>query len=188
MACPRGSKKLAFNHRVAVLCYLSGMTKGAAMIEAGYSPKTPSPHVFDREDVRAEIEREQRAVTEKYEVGKDWVTEQYIKIALAAETLSKFKIVDLKTGLLAWDFRGATQHELSLIDDLTVTTTKSLAGGLKTTMKVGMPSRLSALEGLCRVHGLNKDSLDLTGGLSLVDRLQRGRKRASGKEEEDGEA
>ncbi len=185
MTKAKGGRHLTFKRRVAVLCYLSGKTKKASMLEAGYALKTPTSQVFCREDVLAEIEREQKVVEEKYEVGRDWVTKQYRAVATAGEVLAKFKRVDPATGALTWDFRGATEGELALIDDLTVTTTISLAGGRKITMKVGTPSRLSALDGLCRIHGLNKDSLDITDGLSLVDRIQQGRKRASAKDEEE---
>ncbi|KKL64978.1 hypothetical protein LCGC14_2159620, partial [marine sediment metagenome] len=74
-----------------------------------------------------------------------------------------------------WDFTGATINELALIDELTV-----LEKNGAFAMKIGVPSRQAALDALCRVLGLNKDKLDLSGTVSLVERLQKGRDRVRG--------
>ena len=172
---PKGHKKLSLKHRIAVNAYLSGMTKSAAMIEAGYGTSTGAVLVFGREDVQHEIERHQDAMVEKYEVPREWVLEQLHKIATSGFVLAKFKKVTPDGGL-DWDFTGATQEELALIDDLTV---KINAKG-QVEIKIGAPSRQSALDSICRVMGYNKDKLDLTGSLSLVERLQKGRDRVRG--------
>ena len=184
----KGSRKLSFRHRLCVLGYLSGKTKRAAMDDVGFSPKSDVSTVFNRADVLAELEREQQVVLDKFEVSKDWVTEQLVSIAVAGRTLAKFKVVDPETGALSWDFRGATQEELGLIDTLSVSETTSPLGKTKKDMKITVPSRQSAIDSLCRIHGFNKDNLDIPGAMTLIDRLQRGRQRSSGKEEEGKDA
>lgn len=169
---PRGHKNLTFRHRIAVNAFLSGMTQREAMVEAGYSPKSAPDKVFGREDVKHEIERLQESVAAKFEVSQEWVVERLVRIAESGTVLAKFKKID-SDGKLYWDFTDATQEELALIDDLTVET--SIVG--KHSMKVGVPGRQKAIDSLCRVLGFNKDKLDISGSLSLVERLQRGRER-----------
>lgn len=113
------------------------------------------------------------------------MTRQLVAVAQASEVLAKFMKVDPKSGAIDWDFKGAIEGELALIDSLTVDTTYGL-GGKKVKCKITMPSRLAALEALCRIYGLNKDPLADALKMSLVERLQAGRKRASGKEKESG--
>ncbi len=172
----KGHKKLAFRHRIAVNAFLSGMTKGDAKVEAGLG-KTSANSVFSREDVKHEIERRQNEVVEKYDVGQEWVVERLIRIVESGTILSKFMKVD-DEGQLDWDFTGATPQELALIEELAVKST--ISGGYE--MKVGTPGRQRALDSLCRVLGFNKDKLDLTGSVSLVERLQRGRGRVRKKD------
>ena len=173
-----GHRKLALCHRIVVNAYLSGMSKHQALAEAGYSPKTLVHQVFDREDVSHEIERLTDEVMAKYQIDREWVTKQLVDIATAGVTLAKFKKVT-PDGLLTWNFTGATQEELALIDTLSVET--YVEKGTQQTVKkfkIGLPSRQTALDSLCRIHGLNKDRLEVDVELSLVERLQRGRERA----------
>lgn len=171
----RGGIDLKLKHRVLVNAYMSGKNMMDAAEEAGYSRY--SAHVlFKREDIRHEIERLQQETMAEYQVDREWVTRQLVEIALAGETLAKFKKIQTD-GSLKWDFRGATQAELALIDTLAVETTET-ANRVTNRFKIGVPSRQNALDSLCRIHGLNKDKLDIGGEISLVERLQRGRDRA----------
>ncbi len=171
---PKGHKKLLFKHRLAVNAHLSGMKKKDAMVEAGYSPESDVQGVFGRVDVKHEIARRQDAVVEKYDIGREWMIKRLVTIADSNLTLAKFKKI-MPDGQLDWDFQGATLDELALIDELTVLEKNGVFA-----MKIGVPSRQAALDALCRVLGLNKDKLDLTGTVSLVERLQKGRDRVRG--------
>ncbi len=171
---PKGHKKLTLQHRIAVNAHISGMTKKDAMIEAGYAPKTDPQSVFGRDEVKHEVARHQEEMAKKYDIGREWVIKRLVDIADSSVTLAKFKKV-MKDGQLDWDFTGATLQELALIDELTV-----LEKNGAFSMKIGVPSRQAALDALCRVLGLNKDKLDLSGSLSLVERLQKGRDRVRG--------
>ena len=167
-----GHKKLPFKLRIAVNAFLSGMTQQEALVEAGYSEKSSPNSVFGRDDVKHEIERRQEEVAAKYDVSQEWVVEHLVRITKSGEALAKFIKVDHE-GKLYHDFTGATQEELALIEELTVERTP--LGGHK--MKASPPGRQRAIDSLCRVLGFNKDKLDLSGSVSLVERLQRGRGR-----------
>ena len=182
-------KKLSFKHECAALFWLSGMTQKEALLKVGYatSVATKKPDfIFSRPDVKAFINEQQKEILAKVGVTKEWMTLQLVAVAQTGAVLAKFIKVDPKSGVVDWDFRCATEGELALIDSLTVDTTYGL-GGKKVKCKVTMPSRLAALEALCKIYGLNKDPLADALKISLVERLQAGRKRASGKEKEDGD-
>ena len=94
-------------------------------------------------------------------------------LADAGVVLSKFKKVVGKT--LEWDFTGATQEELVAINEI-VTTERTTAGGGKTvTTKIGYSDPKAALDSLARQLGMFKDNLEITGAMSLVDRINAGR-------------
>ena len=173
---PKGHRKLAFKHRIALNAFLSGMTQKDAMVEADFSTKTPPSQVFGRDDVKHEIARRREEVAEKYDISQEWLVERLAKIADSNLALARYKKVDFE-GRLYWDFTGATQEELALIDELTV----SIKMGVHT-MKIGTPSRQAAIDSLARILGFNKDKLKLSGEVSLVERLQRGRDRVRDEE------
>lgn len=176
--------KVSYRHQCVALLWLSGLSQRQAMLEAGYAKGVAEKRtdlIFSRPDVKEFINEQQKEILAKLDVSKEWVTGRLVAIAQAGEVLAKFKKVDPKTGMIEWDFRGATEGELALIDTLTVDTTYGLSG--KTVKcKIGVPSQLSALDSLCRIMGFNKDPLADALKMNLVERLQQGRKRAAAKE------
>jgi len=156
---------------MALNAHLSGMTKKQAMLEAGYSPKSLSSTVFGREDVKYELARRQETAAAKCEISQDWVVKRLAEMADSGAIMAKYKKV-MPDGQLDWDFTGATQADLALIEELTVVCKDGAYG-----MKIGLPRRQAALDALCRVLGYNKDKVDVSGEISLVERLQRGRDR-----------
>ena len=171
----------------AIYYYLDGHTEADALRLAGYAEGTATgnPHtVFHRPRVRAEIERRQARLREKMELDEEWAVQRMMRLADAGRALAKFKKVQ-DDGTLKWDFRGATEDELALIDELTVTTFSTPGGGLRHKMKIGHGDPLGALNSLFRKLGLFEDKLKISGGVSLVERIQRGRARAG--EGSDGE-
>ena len=180
------AKAISYKHKCCALLWLSGMSQTKAMLEVGYTPlvaRKKTDFIFSRPDVKAFILEEQQKVLAKLDISKEWMTRQLVAVAQTGEVLAKFIKVDPKSGVVDWDFRGATEGELALIDSLTVDTTYGLSGK-KVKCKITMPSRLAALEALCRIYGLNKDPLADALKMSLVERLQAGRKRASGKSDD----
>ena len=157
--------------------YLAGSNKRAAMRAGGYSEGTILGHgprlVFGRQDVKDEIVRRQALAKAGAIVDQKWVLERLMAIADSGRILAKFKKVD-KEGLLQWDFTGATQAELALIDSLT---TETDANGVRK-FKITTEHRKAALDSICRIMGYNKDSVEHKGEMTLVERLQQGRARS----------
>ncbi|KKK84393.1 hypothetical protein LCGC14_2783810, partial [marine sediment metagenome] len=123
------------------------------------------------------LARRQRSARRRYELDEDWVIQRLMRMADAGDILAKFKRV-LPSGKLDWDFTGATQDELAVVNELTVTTRTDVAGAKVVKMKIGSSDPHNALVSLMRRLGLFKDRLRLDGELSLVERISRGRDRA----------
>ena len=163
--------------------YLKGKSKTDAMLIAGYSEGTARGRgpmlVFGREDVKAEIAKRQKGARVKYDIDRDWVVQRLAAIADAPAVLAKFKKIN-SDGTLYYDFTGATEAELELVDSITTETYMEGRGDDAREIrkfKITVNDRQRALDGLARIFGFNKDSLDVKGKLTLVERLQQGRKR-----------
>ena len=177
---PRGPRPLIHRESRAIHYYMIGMTKKDALVKAGYSQNTARANaesVFGREVVAKELAKRQLALRKKQKLSEEWVIERYMKIADAGVVLAKFKKV-LPSGKLDWDFTGATEEELGLINDLAVTATVGEDGSEATYNKIGTSDPLGALNSLARVQGMFKDKVSFEGEVSLVDRITRGRERA----------
>ena len=177
---------LSERHLKCIDSYMAGSSKRDALRAGGFSDGTTVGKVFDRPDVKAEIARRQAAAREEGKVTQDWVIENHVAAVNAPKILAKF----LKTtsdGKLDWDFTGATQEEKTLIDSVTTETYMEGRGEKKKPVKrfkVRIPSRLAHLDSISRIMGFNKDSLEHRGEMSLVERLQQGRRRVKRTPEE----
>ena len=164
-----------------------GQVETEAMRRAGYSPKNAdrnSAKVFGLPLVQAEIAKKREKIEQKHELSRDWLIERHMKAAMAQERLGKFKKVQ-KDGSLAWDFTGATEEELALVADLHVDFYMEGKGKNAIRVKkfkISANDALGHLNALARIGGYNNDKVTVTGELSLVERLQQGRKRAAQKE------
>ncbi len=156
--------------------FLAGSTKKDAMLMAGFSKTTAQTGhtmIFGRPAVRAEIARQQEALREKYELDEDWIIQRAMHMANAGEVLAKFKIVE-EDGSLDWDFTGATQHELAVINELTISYDKNG----KKHMKIGSDSTTTAMTLLMRKMGMFQDIQINIGEVSLSERISAGRERS----------
>jgi hypothetical protein len=133
--------------------------------------------VFDKPSVAAEIKRRQAMLRKKHDLDEDWVIQRMMRIADSGEILARFKKVT-KDGKLDWDFTGATQDELAAINELTVTTTTA-RGETTTKFKVGSDSPKGALDSLMRKMGMFQDNLNVSGEMSLTERITAGRNRVN---------
>ena len=156
--------------------YIEGASKKDAMLMAGYAEKTAhSAHtsVFNHPVVLAEIKRRQEDALEKCELDEEWVIRRLMRIADAGKVMAKFKIVR-DDGHLDWNFTGATDAELSVINELSISYDKQ--GNHQ--MKIGVSDPKGALDSLCRKLGLFNDSITHKLEESLTDRISRGRERS----------
>ncbi len=181
-------RRISPQQLLAVQYLLDGSNKSDALRMAGYSESTALKRqelIFGHPAVKAEIERRQARMRKKYELTEDWVVERLMLIADSGAVLAKFKKV-LPNGMLSWNFTDATQEELAAINELSVETSRDREGIETTKFKVGVSDPKGALDSLARKLGLFKDKMELSGELSLVERITRGRERVR-KESEDSD-
>ncbi len=179
------TRRISPQQLLAVQYLLDGSNRSDALRMAGYTENTALKHQykFDRSPMKEEIERRQARMRKKYELTEDWVVERLMMIADSGAVLAKFKKVDGK--MLSWDFTDATQEELAAINELSVETSRDRNGIEITKFKVGVSDPKGALDSLARKLGLFKDKMELTGELSLVERITRGRERVQKEEEKE---
>lgn len=162
--------------------FSNGFRKRGALLKAGYSKSTAdhaAASVFNNPLVREEIERRVERDRRKYDVTREWVIQRLARIANAGEILAPYRKVS-EDGRLYYDFEGATPDELAVITELT---TDEYAEGrgedavrIKK-MKIAMADPKGALDSLARTLGLFQDSVKVEGEVSVVERLQAGRRR-----------
>jgi len=182
----RTPRPLTHKQRKLVDEYFVDFNKSAAARRAGYSvssveePKHRGKG-FEHPAVKKEIERRQAKVQAKYDLNEDWVIQRLMRIADAGAILAKFKKVE-PDGTLSWNFKGATQEELAVINDLSVETyVEGRGDGAREVkkFKIGVSDVKGALDSLCRRLGLFQDKMQLSGDAALVERLQNARTRSA---------
>lgn len=162
----------------------NGFRKVDAMRKAGYAEATCVKHThepFDRPRVKAEVDRRMAALAEKIELKSEMVVRGLMRMATASEQLAKFKKVD-GNGNLYWDFTGATEEELGLVQELggeIVHKGKGKNPVLK--FKIGTGDAKGAWDSLARIAGMFNDKLEVSGEMALVEKLQAGRNRVKAK-------
>ncbi len=182
-----GTRPLNLQKMLCIEYYLDGATQIDSMRKAGYAEttcKANSTKLFQtplfkeaidkrKEEIRQQFDDRREKHWLKYELTEDWVIQRMMRLANSSEVLSKFKKVQ-PNGKLEWDFTGATEEELAAIDELTVITDQ--IGDRQ--MKVSSANPVPALSNLMRKMGMFKDTIEIKGELSLVERLNRGREQA----------
>lgn len=180
--------RLSDQQRKAINFYFqNGFNKRQALISAGYAKTTAcgnSQSVFSNPLVREEIDRRLDGQRRKYELTEDWVIQRLMRIANGGEILAKFKHVN-DEGEMYWDFSGATPDDLAVITELTTDVYMEGRGEDAVPvkkMKIAMADPKGALDSLCRKLGLFQDKVKIDGEVSLVERLQAGRRRVGSRD------
>ena len=183
--------KLSMQHRVAIDRYfVNGFKQNDALRHAGYAESTVRDHpeyVFQHPEVVKEIARRRKQIAKKFDVTQDWIVGRLVRMVTAGDRLAKFKVVQ-EDGTIAWDFRGATKEELSLLTELHADIYIEGRGEdaqLVKKFRIKYPDEHAALIALGRHLGMFTDKVEVTG--DLASRIQAGRKRAAHIETEDEE-
>ncbi|KKK67086.1 hypothetical protein LCGC14_2957610, partial [marine sediment metagenome] len=167
-------------YRKAVVHFLNGMTKGAALREAGFSADTSSNPgvIFNRPEVRAEIERRQHIMSSKAGVDADWIIER-LKLIADADLADMLLVNEEGQGKI--DLNRLTPALRAALGSF-----KSEGYGSNVfKMDVKLSDKLKALEMLGRHLGLFQDKLELNAEKTLVELLEAGRERARERNKED---
>ncbi len=148
--------------------YLIDLNATQAAIRAGYSPRTARAIACEnlaKPDIQEAIAKAKRERSEATKIDSDWVLRE-------AVTLYQRCIQEIKPAL-------HPKSRRQLKDD---------SGNLLFTFNAAAANRSLELVGKHVDIGAFKDRLEVSGGLSLVERLQRGRDRVRMKRVEDTEA
>lgn len=171
-------------HIAAIDAYmLNGYNKKQALITAGYSQSTANLRaglVFDREDVKEEIEMRRKRLAQRYDLEEDWVIRRLMDRADSGRLLAPYKKVD-ENGQLYYNFKGAPEDILALVQAIGIEYSKEGRGDEAIEIrkaKVQEPDAQAALMALARHMGMLNDKLEVKGG-DLSDRIQAGRDRAA---------
>lgn len=188
-------------HRDVVNAWFANgcVSKRRAMLTAGYKPTSAcQPQlVFGREDVQTEINRRRALAASKTEVTEEWVIEQYRKLAAASlgdllevnEDGSAYLDMngmndDQRAALV--QFESETYNEKQIPEDreqnLDTGETSEYVAPVPVVVvvkktKVRFASRQAALDSLARVLGMNKDKVEVSGVVSLAEKIAASRKR-----------
>jgi phage terminase small subunit len=119
--------------------------------------------VFDRPDVKEEIEKRMTKLAEAADINAEWVLKRWARFADAPAILAKFRKIDPEDGSLSYDFRGATEDELALVTEMAVE--MFMDGGREVKrFKVGTVDPKAALDSIAKHLGMFKDKLEISGG------------------------
>lgn len=173
--------KLTLKQRKLVNEYFkNGGHKTNAMKSAGIGGGDLYRHtntsVFNQPAVKREVERRIARMEKKYELDEDWVVQRFMRIADAntGDILMKLQDNDFDLSVLTSDERYAIEE---LSDEMEYVGRGDNKIRVRKT-KVKTKSNLQALTALARKLGMFNDKVSITGEISLVDRIQAGRKRA----------
>ncbi len=176
-----------------VTAYLEHGVAVRAMVEAGYAKRTAHMHshkVINRECVKAELARRRAKMVKEAEVTEAWIIERMKMYADSGAILAPYKKVDSE-GNVFYDFTGATEEAMKVISEIVTTTHYEGRGEDRVPViksKVGTPDPKGALDSLARTKGMFTDKITHQGELTLVERINEGRKRARLRYEERVEA
>ncbi len=163
--------------------FRNGYNKEKAMLAAGYAESTARNYqhaTFAHACVQAEIRKWRKSLHDEANLDRGWIIRRYMALADAAAVLAQYKKVD-PNGQLYWDFKGATEEELKLVNGLTTDTYSDGRGEFAREvkkMKIDISDPVSVLNSLARIEGLFNDKLHIEGEASITDILQEGRKRS----------
>lgn len=180
---------LTHKRRKVVDAYMKSFNKKQALLEAGYSlsmASTRSNDVFGDPAVEAEIQRRQKLASYRSDVTLDWIIERLKMIADAnlGDCLDIFS-----DGSAKINFTKLTPSLKKSLNKFSVSEKKDgrgLGAGKIIESKIGLSDQLKALELLVRHLGLSKEktALEVSGEVSLVEQLHRGRSQVGIEEEE----
>lgn len=169
-------------HKLAAEIYMSnGFRQNEAMIDAGFTKSTANSNahvVFGRPEVLEYIKRRMEERAQKYEVTADRVVNEMAKIAFfslgdAIVEAGDDGTVSIDVTKLSKDQRAALAE--FTIEEYTEGRGEARLGVRKVKLKPF--DKKAALDSLMRYLGLFNDKVELTGTLSLVERIQKGRER-----------
>lgn len=167
--------------------FANGFNKREAMRACGFSERSIPGYqhrLFNHPDVLHEIDKRRQSMNRRSEITVDRIEQEYAKLAFA-NLGDLLEIQDDGSAIL--DLAGMSPEQRAAIAEYSVDeyTDRSANedGEVVKKYKVKFHDKKGALDALAKIRGMFKEQVEVTGELSLVDRILAGRKRALEKKE-----
>jgi phage terminase small subunit len=162
--------------------FANGYNKRAAMRTVGYSEKSIEGYqhrLFNHPDIIAEIHKRRFGAQRRTDISVDRVLQEYAKIAFA-NFGDLLEINDDGTATL--DMAGMTEEQRAALSEFQVDEYQDGKGEDARPVKkfkVKFHDKKAALDALAKHLGMFTEKVEVSGELSVVDRILAGRKRAA---------
>lgn len=160
----------------------NGFNKRAAMRACGFSEKSIEGYqhrLFNHPDVLAEIDRRRQSMTRRTDITQDRILQEYAKIAFA----NFGDLLEIQEdGSAVLDLAGMTDEQRAALSEFQVDEYKDGKGEDAREVKkykVKFHDKKAALDALAKHLGMFTDKVEVSGEISLMDRILAGRKRAA---------
>lgn len=162
--------------------FANGFNKRAAMKACGYADSSIEGYqhrLFNHPDVIQEISNRRQSLTRKFEISEERVIAEYAKIAFA-NFGDLLEIQDDGSAVL--DLAGMTEDQRAALSEFQVDEYKDGKGEDARDVKkykVKFHDKKAALDAIAKYLGMFTEKVEVSGEVSLVDRILAGRKRAA---------
>lgn len=176
-------KDLTDQEKKAINAYRRGRTKKQALLDAGYSESvanTDAHSVFNKPQVRAEIEARQKLAERRSKVDEMWIIQRLAQIADA--NVGELLVIDGNgTPNIDWD-KLSPEMKYAMSGFKVRKYMKGRGKNAKPVTEITpqMADKLRALEMLARYLGMFQDKLKIEGEADLIEALHAGRARVAG--------
>ena len=170
------------NKRKVADAYLAGANKQDSLKVGGFCKG--SLYIFKEPLVMAYMETKLNRITRKYSATTENIIEEYSKMGFA--NLGDYT-VEQENGDLLFDLSDMPMYMMAALSEYTTETyTEGRGDAAKEVKKVRVKlhDKRQALDSLARIKGMFNDKLQLSGGLTLNERLNKGRQRVSAAKQE----
>ena len=166
-------------HLRLVNAYIKHGSRQQALLDVGYSESYAATHglkIFDRADVRTEIEKRQERMRERSKVTEDWIIERLIDIA-DANVGDLIELDDKGKPFVNYSrISPALRRAIMVVDvDEEMSGRGENASPVKK-IKIRTSDKLKALDMLAKVLGIYAaEKMEVSGDADLVKRINEGR-------------
>jgi phage terminase small subunit len=168
--------------------FANGFNKRQAMRTCGFSEKSIEGYqhrLFNHPDVLKEIDRRRQSMVRKTDVTRERIIQEYAKIAFA----NFGDLLEInEDGTAVLDLAGMNDEQRAALSEFQVDEYKDGKGEDAREVKkykVKFHDKKAALDALAKIMGYATDKVEVSGELSLIDRILAGRKRAAQSDKEE---
>ena len=165
-------------HRKAINFYIRGHSKKDSCVAAGFS-KNSVPDIFNKPEVREEIERRMKLSEKTTDMDRAWLLNK-LKIIIEAEPGQMLEVD--ADGRPSLNFKNLTSGLKKAISKVTLDATRE--GGkykrTKMTFKIDVPDRINAIKEAAILLGIRETKTQINVEQELIDKLTKRRQELTG--------